>query len=239
MPVTRRARHATALILAPMLGLAAFGCDDAGPAGGPMVLRPNPTTVPVETTRPTPPVETVAPVEVEDEFVEAPAFITVDGQTLEFPPAKLYLKRDGERVTVKLFGREPEPADDREAAELAQRFEGRNFYFEMQLDAPAEPGSDVAAVSADQLAQAEWAFAHEGESTRRADTPSSIILGGQNLLLQPADVLVSFEPLDETLVQVTLRGRFSQFDDRRPGGADVRDREVLVVAVLSAETLKR
>ena len=216
--------------------LCLIGCDGGG-GGDPdvMVMRPAETQPADPATKPAvlPATKPADAATGEALFASAPSWISIDDEPHEFPPAKLFLKRTGETVKVKLFGREPDEA----AAKRAGR-EGQSFYFEMEIELPAAPEDKAGeSVSPADLASAEWVF--HAPSSEQADTPSGIVIGGVGgRRLQPADVLVSFDPLDENLVIVTLAGTFNEFDAKKPRDA-TRERQVRVQAVLSAETLRR
>ena len=226
-------------ILASVVTLAAFalvGCDGSDQGNDAMRMQPappNPTTGPatLPATRPTvaavPKIEPVA-------TAAAPSWINIDDVPYEFPPAKLFLKRNGDAVKVKLLSKAP-AGPDGEAE--SGRWKGQSFYFEMELDVPRPAGGTPGeGVSPDELARAEWLF--HADSSDRADAPSSIVLARENGLLQPADVMITFDPIDDNLVQVTLTGTFGEFDASRPRQTG-RLRQVRVVAILDAETLRR
>ena len=234
-------RSATAvLVTAATCALLLAGCDGSSGDGDVMVMRPAearpttdraapPTTVPAEVVATTPADGGAGEVML----AAAPSWISIDNEPYEFPPAKLFLKRSGDRVKVKLFGKAPDDAADRGAG-----WAGQSFYFEIEIELPPESAGAGAtdAVSPQELASAEWAF--HANASERSESPSGIVLGRQSTLLQPSDVLMSFDPLDDNLVSVTLVGTFSEFDTRKPRDA-ARERQVSVQAVLSAETLRR
>ena len=154
-------------------------------------------------------------------------------EPVEFPPAKLFLKRaaDG-RVRAHLYSDDPPEA-------MKPGWRGDSFYFEMELEIPADSRRPIGAgkgsvVAADELAAAEWLF--RSETSERSDAPSGIFLGGDKQL-QPIDVAVAFQPLDDELVMVTLVGTFAEFNRNAP-----RDkmpvRKAQVQAVIEAAAIR-
>lgn len=234
------------------------GCDDDSKQ--PMVMQPKPADPGAERERPTTrvstPPTTVAATQPADEPVEeeerAPSFITIsdaDGDTtLEFPPARLWLKpaikMDGAaglgRVRALLFSDDPaEAVEDGE--------DQRSFYLEMELELPADEGGELAerlaaggTVSPQDLTYAEWVF--RSDATERSKAPSGIFLpalpgdDGQRKL-QPTEVLVTFNPIGDGFVEVYLVGDFAEF--ARDGLPTTVRRSVRVRAVLTAETVER
>lgn len=220
-------RIAAFITAVALLGLA--GCDSAEDDAGTMVLQP--TKKEAEPTNDGEPAATSeVPTTQPDEPVDAPlAYITIDAEPHEFPPAKLWLtQRDG-RIKANLFSDDPPEA-------VRPNWEGLGFWFEMELELPDDTTEIPAGpVSPEFLSGAEWVF--RSESSERSDTPSGIFLGGRTQL-QPLDVAVSFDPLDERFVIVTLYGTFGQFD--RDGQRDEAPaKQVLVQAVLSAEMISQ
>lgn len=217
----RRTAILAAVGLVSVVGLA--GCD--GERDEPtMVLQPSksgerkapPTTAQAPTTRP-------------DDPVQAPlAYISIDGEPHEFPPARLWLTQREGRIKANLFSDDPPEA-------LKANWEGLGFWFEMELERPADAEKIPSGpVSPELLSGAEWVF--RSTSSEMSDTPSGIFLGAETQL-QPLDVAVSFDPLDERYVIVTLYGTFGQFDGDGLRG-DAPQKRVLVQAVLSAEMIR-
>ena len=188
-----------------------------------------------------------------------PAFITVTDEsgesvTHEFPPARLYLKADPAKagdpddapyVRALVYSDDPPEA-------LREDWANNSFYFEMDLAVPFDTSEAIAAklaagqpIAASDLDYAEWSFiAPTGE---KLDGPSGIFLnaggrdgpagGGGGLQLQPGEVLVTFDPLGDGLVEITLVGDFNAFD--ADGFATTATRIIRVRAVLTAEPVKR
>ena len=215
-------------VLVCAVSLVVCGCDSDEPDDTAMVMQGQPQPVGV-TTRPTdPPAEGAATRPAEEEA--APVYINIDGVPHEFPSARLYLKRSGDRVRAILLSDDPPEA-------LQRDYAGDSFYFEMDMELPtaetrpADPGH----VTAEDLAAAEWIF--RNDATERADSPSGVFLGGKSHL-QPLRVSVWFAPLDEKTVIVTLEGWFADYDKTAPRQAPAR-REVQVQAVIPADAIRR
>ena len=225
-------RVATTCLSASLLaGAAAMcvvlpGCREDAADDAAMVMQPaDPSTRP--STRPTADPATQPSATAEDMVVAPIAYIFIDDEPFEFPSAKLWLKNEGGRIAAHLFSDDPPEA-------VSRGFDGLGFWFEMELELPADAALPAGTpVSPELLAGAEWVF--RSETSERSDTPSGIFLGDSRQL-QPVDVAVSFDPLDERFVVVTLFGTFAQFDKNKPG--NLPERQVRVQAVLSAETLR-
>jgi hypothetical protein len=211
--------------------LAAGGCDGERSDPSAMIMQPT-AQGPAPATRPA----TQPDGELAEDGTPVPVYISIDGEPYEFPPARLWLKRTGDRVRARLLSDDPPEALERD-------WNGDSFFFEMDMELPpsdglaGEPVADVGGeVSARDLASAEWIF--RNESTERADTRSGIFLGGQSHL-QPISVSVLFDPLpDGKTVMVTLVGVFADFDQARPEDKTAR-RQVRVQAALPADAINR
>ena len=215
-----------ALLLGP-------GCDGEGSEPSAMVMQPGQTP-----SRPA--VDDVAPPEQPSDEVAAPVYVTIDGVPYTFPPAKLYLKRQGNRVRARLLSDDPPEA-------VAEDWHGDSFFFEMDLDLAGDgqlaslddAATASAQVSPGELESAEWMFSRE--TSERSPTKSGIFLGSQSHLggeshLQPISVSVMFDQVDEETVMVTLEGIFADFDPARPNEALPR-RTVRVLAALPASAI--
>ena len=225
-----------AALLAPIAG----GCrDEDDPEAMVMQGQPQPNGPATRpSTRPsTQPADLAATRPAED--APAPVFISIDGVPFEFPPAKLYLKRNGERVRALLLSDDPPEA-------VQRGYKGDSFYFEMDMEIPPAPAGadgqpppagpvDPAGVSPEDLASAEWVF--NTRATAPSDSPSGVFLGGKSHL-QPVRVSVWFEPLDERTVIVTLDGTFAEYDKGQPRETAAK-REVRVQAVIPADAIRR
>ena len=209
------------------------GCDGEGSERSAMVMQPGePATRSA--------VEEATPQEDAGEGDAAPVYVTIDGVPYTFPPAKLYLKRQGSRVKARLLSDDPPEA-------VAQDWSGDSFYFEMDLELAGDgqltsldDAPNVSAqVSPRELEAAEWIF--HRESSERLQTKSGIFLGSQSHLggeshLQPISVSVMFDQVDEKTVMVTLEGVFADFDPSRPNEPLPR-RAVRVLATLPADAI--
>lgn len=228
--VTRsRPGHTLAALVAGLaLAIAGIACDGEESDRTAMVMQ---SAEPVR-----PATQPQAP-ESKEEQADAPVHISIDGVPYAFPPAKLWLKRTGNRVRARLLSDDPPEALDSD-------WSGDSFYFEMDMDLPAteQVASHNAGVpqlagqvTAEDLEAAEWIF--RNETSDRTPTKSGIFLAGATHL-QPISVTVLFDHVDENTVMVTLEGIFADFDLARPGEMTAR-RQVRVQAVLPAAALSR
>lgn len=230
--------------------------------GGAMVMRPSGNTreVPVRsndvsdpanpdpttTTRPA----TKPAIDDEPVVLQAPsAYIRIldeagDETIYEFPPAKLWLKplsptADGvSRVRVLLFSDDPPEA-------ISQDWASHSFYFEMDLELsqdtalPTGRMTGGSSIAPEDLAYAEWVY--RSPSSEKIDTQSGIFLassdGTARHQLQPSDVFVTFDPIGDGFVDITLRGQFAEFDGESL--SEIATRTVRVRAVLTAEAIQR
>ena len=260
-PSTHRVRQILlAAVVAGLgvVGAGGVGCDDD--ADGPMVMQPvtQNRTIPTPTTRPKastrPATQPAEPIEQAAAPEPAPpAFITLtdaegNETVVQFPPARLWLKPSASdsssvrRVRALLFSDDPVGDVNGDATQ-------RSFYLEMELELPAEDfaASDSGgaapvptAVSPADLTYAEWVF--RSETTGPSDAPSGIFLpplagGDTPRKLQPAEVLVTFNPIGDGYVEVYLVGDFLEFD-ARGGEPTMTHRDLRIRAVLEAKTVK-
>ena len=144
------------------------------------------------------------------------AFVRVGQQSYEFPAAKLRLAHDDGKVSALLCSDDPKEAID-------EKYTGNSFYIEMDLDI-----SDPT-----EIASAGWHFTTS--SNERADTPNGIFLQGHRHQLQPLDVGVSFQAVQDNanLTTVTVGGKFLWIDTQDVTSAP---REVGIFAHLIAQT---
>lgn len=209
-----------------MIAIAGIGCDGEQSDRSAMVMQPaqpaRPAAQPMQEPQP------------QDELADVPVYISIDGEPYEFPPAKLWLKRTGNRVRARLLSDDPPEALDR-------NWSGDSFYFEMDMELSA--GEQIAShntddprvagqVTAADLEAAEWIF--RSESSDR--TPTNGIFLGSASHLQPISVNVLFDHVDENTVMVTLEGLFADFDPARPSEMTAR-RQVRVQAALPAAAI--
>lgn len=225
-----RPGHTLAALAAGLaLAIAGLACDGEESDRTAMVMQP------AEPVRPaTQPAQKLDP---QDEVGNVPVYISIDGEPYAFPPAKLWLKRNGNRVRARLLSDDPPEALDSD-------WSGDSFYFEMDMELPAseqiasgDAGEPQLAgqVTAEDLEAAEWIF--RNESSDRTPTKSGIFLGGASHL-QPISVNVLFDHVDENTVMVTLEGIFADFDPARPDEMTAR-RQVRVQAALPAAAISR
>jgi hypothetical protein len=119
----------------------------------------------------------------------AAAFLTVDGQIVQFPSARLRLSRTGEGLRALLFSNDPKEA-------MAGDYQGNSFYFDFPLKI-ADPKD---------LADAEYAFKAPTSETE-GDSPNGVFLHGMRTHLQPQDIAISFDG-ESPQVIARVAGRF-------------------------------
>lgn len=185
-----------------LLGFCIVGCERDS-----VTSTPAPATSPAD-----PPAATGAATEAIEPRV---AVLMINGQRVEFPPAKLALRAKGGQVLALLYSDDPPSA-------LEDSYRGNSFYLEMVLDI-----SEV-----DQLDLARWDF--NAPNSDRADTVTGIWLDGRAQHLQPSDVGVEFGKND-AVVKVWLGGSFLLFEAGQE--PTIPGRIVPVTAELDAEIL--
>ena len=99
------------------------GCDGERTDESAMVMQPTPSSQPA--TRPT----TTPADEAAEDGTPVPVYISIDGDPYEFPPARLWLKRTGNRVRARLLSDDPPEALERD-------WSGDSFFFEMDMELP-------------------------------------------------------------------------------------------------------
>lgn len=120
----------------------------------------------------------------------------IGGQSTVFPPARLRIESDGQRLIALLFSDDPRDA-------LKDNYTGNSYYLRMPLDV-----SEL-----DELAAATWQFT-ASSSADREDTPYGIYIGGRKAQLTPFQVTGRFavdEPTGAT--SVMLSGQFKLVDE--------------------------
>lgn len=146
------------------------------------------------------------------------SFLTIDGQRVAFPPARLVLKPRSGSVHAVLYSDDPPSA-------IREDYAGNSYYLDMPLEID----------SADQLGETKWVF--KAPSSERADTVAGIYLDGRKKHLQPFDVVAEFDHVPGQPVRVYLSGQFLLF------GADddptVPGQIVGVSAELGAEVVRK
>lgn len=177
------------LTLAAALAAALAACDrasDGSSSSGTANGKRTPTTSPFSkpaTTSSTSPATTQV----------AESLITIDGNMVLFPAAKLRVDDADGKAFVRLF------SDDPKGAALDPNYVGNSFY--LQLDAEPDDAKNLNGVT----------LKYQSTTHERDDTPYGIFLEGRRWVLQPADVTATFSgarsPLD-----VQLSGKFLLFD---------------------------
>ncbi len=122
----------------------------------------------------------------------AVSFISIDMQTVEFPPARLRLEKTGSGVVARLFSDDP-------PAVIHDDYAGNFYYLQMPLNIP-DP---------DRLDTASWRY--QASPGRLRDTRSGIFLKGGKKQLQPFDLHVQFQRQNDWTL-VWLDGQFVNGD---------------------------
>jgi hypothetical protein len=146
-----------------------------------------------------------------------PSIVMIDGQRIEFPPAKLNLQLRDDKVHALLLSDDPPAA-------ISENYTGNSYYIEMTIpdvdDVNNVPGASVQYQAA--------------QSTEREDSPDGIFLEGGKKQLQPEHVTVEFEWAGEKMA-VRITGTFVMFDTQ---DENVPSKQVPVSARLLA-TIKK
>ena len=182
------------LLMAGAAMVMAAGCDQS-PPHKPIVLNPTtrPASVqitPLAQTAPTPKGPTT------DEAVAAKkklSYILINGVWVEFPEAKLILRKEGDHVTAFLSSNDPPEV-------IRPTYQGNRYYFELRLDTVDDVKN---------LAQAE--FRYRAASAEPADSPNGIFLDGDKQHLQPYDIQVVFDRDGDRKMIADIRGQFLVF----------------------------
>jgi hypothetical protein len=119
----------------------------------------------------------------------ASAFLTIDGQIVTFPSARLRLTRTDEGVRALLFSNDPKEA-------ISADYQGNSFYFDVALKI-ADPK---------EIVEAEYAF-KAPTSDAEDDSPNGIFLHGMRTHLQPQDIAITFDGESPDVV-ARVAGRF-------------------------------
>ena len=117
------------------------------------------------------------------------SFLTIDARVVEFPAARLRLRKTDEGVRALLFSNDPKEA-------ISSKYRGNSFYFDMPLKI-ADPSD---------LDDAEYSYKAPTSETEE-DSPNGIFLDGMRVHLQPQDVALKFEG-DPARPVARLAGRF-------------------------------
>lgn len=177
----------------------AVGCDDGGksatPVGG-AATRPAATQ----------------PASTQPSTQESASHLTIDGQLVQFPPARLRVSKVGDQVVARLYTNDPKAA-------LADDYTGNGYDIVMKLDDIADPA---------EIYNAFWQY--KVPAKEFTDTPYGIFLEGIKYQLQPADVTARFLG-DALLVRVQLKGQFLRFDQ---SNVSAQPRQVYIEGFLLA-----
>jgi hypothetical protein len=201
------------------LGIAALWCGGCNRSDNkkPIVLNP--------TTRQTKPATTMAPATqaspttqgATTQVAKKTSQMLVNGVVVDFPEAKLVIKKDGERHIAFLCSNDPPEV-------INPSYQGNRYYFEMALD-------DLEDLKKINLAE----FRYKAGTAEPNDSPHGIFLDGDRQHFQPFDIQVAFDRDGESdKVIVQLQGQFLYF----PKGS-VMGQQIAVMAQLPARLEKR
>ena len=199
------------LALTVPLAVSIVGCDRSPQTAEtrPSTPATDPTTAPLAYIPPvTQPAAEVAPQPVN-------TFITISDnerppQTVEFPPAKLRLRKIETGLQAVLYTDDPREATSKD-------YRGNSYLFEMDLDV-----SDPADIN-----KVQGRFRAEGSEADRNETTNGVFLNGWETHLQPADAIVVFEGQSPNLIAKVV-GRFTIADQDR----NAASKSVLVQALI-------
>lgn len=176
---------ARAALLAGIILVAPGGCERPSASPAP-ADTPSPATVPVVSDPATLPAAS-QPVS---------SIMHLGGQPTIFPPARLRIESDGQRLVALLFSDDPRDA-------LKDNYTGNSYYLRMPLDVSDQ----------EELGQATWQFTAPSGADRE-DTPYGIYIGGRKAQLTPFQVMGRFrvdEAAGDTVVMLT--GQFKLVDE--------------------------
>lgn len=139
------------------------------------------------------------------------SWMRVNGVFVEFPEAKLVLRRDGEKITALLCSNDPPEV-------LHPNYQGNRYYFEMTLDSV----DDVKNIH-------EADFRYRAASAEPQDTPNGIFLDGDRQHFEPYDIEVIFEKDGDKII-ADIRGQFLYFQKGNMVG-----QPIAVMATVSAK----
>lgn len=217
---TGQAVRRLAAVVAAALAVcaAAAGCDPAAD-------EPSPSTAPSAAVQPAPP-ETAPPSAHAAAPTTAPArgpvVLVIEGQPVEFPPARLVVETRNDRTVALLMSDDPREA-------INDDYTGNSYYVEVQFEEEV-----------DTLRDRVWHY--QATSAERLDSPTGIFLQGNRRELQPFDLKVHFEhnPRDpnapaggEAGDVVWISGTFYEYEAQPvgPGGVPSRPPPPRLVAV--------
>jgi hypothetical protein len=124
--------------------------------------------------------------------VKKSSWMMVNSIWVEFPEAKLVIRKEGEKLTALLCSNDPPDV-------LNPNYQGNRYYFELTLDSIDDVKN---------IAQAD--FRYKAASAEPQDTPNGIFLDGDRQHFQPYDIQVVFDKDGENIV-ADIRGQFIYF----------------------------
>jgi hypothetical protein len=183
----------------PIVALSAaalLGCERAG-KGKAIVLNPTTRQSTPPATRVAvvkPPVLTTQPAAVAaaTQAVKKTSTMSVNGVWVEFPEAKLIVRKEGDKLSAFLVSNDPPEV-------INPNYQGNRYYFELKLDAI----DDVKNLSVAE-------FRYKAASAEPQETPNGIFLDGDRQHLQPYDIQVVFDKEGDHLI-ADIRGQFLYF----------------------------
>ena len=172
----------------------ACGCDDrpaskSAPRPAARSDAPAGVEMPAPVEANAQPASAVQPASRPAQTQPAVAYLTIDGQIMQFPSARLRLTRTEEGVRALLFSNDPKEA-------ISADYQGNSFYFDVPLKV-ADPKD---------IADAEYAF-KAATSETEDDSPNGIFLHGMRTHLQPQDIAITFDG-EAPNVMARVAGRF-------------------------------
>ncbi len=192
--------------------LALTGCDRSS-ARKPIVLAPTTRPAGSQISQSTQPALVKLPTTNQSAAAQKKhSYMLINGVWVEFPEAKLILRKEGDHVTAFLTSNDPPEV-------LNPAYQGNRYYFELRLDTVDDVKN---------LAQAE--FRYRAPSIEPADSPNGIFLAGDRDHLQPYDIQVVFDRDGDNKTIADIRGQFMMF----PKGQMV-GQMLPVMATLSAK----
>jgi hypothetical protein len=118
--------------------------------------------------------------------------MTINGVWVEFPVAKLIVRKEGDKLSALLCSNDPPEV-------INPDYQGNRYSFEMTLDAVDDIKN---------IAEAE--FRYKGTSAQSEDTPNGIFLDGDRQHLEPYDIQVVFDKDGDHLI-AHIQGQFLYF----------------------------
>ena len=193
------------------------------PAGVNLPPAPTiPTTAP--TALATPPKEPALPVG------PPAAFLMLDRQPVQFPPARIVLKQNALGQTARVYSDDPPES-------INANYAGSSFYLDMNLTTlpGGKPGelADAVWIKGENPDDPNAAQPPAGQpANRKASNPNGIYLDGGRRVLQPLRATVTFAPRPDGRVLVRVSGTFNEF---APGADAAPVGQVHVTGMLVAK----